>query len=119
MEFIQETKVVLNLSLKTKVNTNNTKISVSVVDGLQNIIPYGGGGDVQNSYSNLVDAYKKNELQADTGIGIFALSAIIVDKAEPSEALRTNVVWSLGINNPKYLLSSLQLKKFRTFTNVS
>ena len=41
------------------------------------------------------------------------LSAIIVDKAEPSEALKANVVWSLGLENAKYLLSSLQLDSFR------
>jgi hypothetical protein len=32
-----------------------------------------------------------------TGFGIYALSAIIVDKAEPSEALKANAVWSLGL----------------------
>ena len=36
-----------------------------------------------------------------------------MDKAEPSEALKCNVVWSLGISNPTYLLSSLQLARFR------
>jgi len=40
-------------------------------------------------------------------------SAIIVDKAEPSEALKATTVWSSGIDNPKYLLSSLQVDKFR------
>ena len=65
------------------------------------------------SSSNLVDAYKKCELEADAGLGIFALSAIIVDKAEPSEALKANIVWSFGIDNPTYLLSSLQLDNFR------
>ncbi len=68
---------------------------------------------MQNDRSNLVDAYKKSELEADVGIGIYALSAIIVDKAEPSEALKATIVWSSGIDNPKYLLSSLQLDKFR------
>jgi len=76
-------------------------------------MPYGVSADLQNASSNLVDAYKKCELETDTGLGIFALSAIIVDKAEPSEALKANVVWSLGIENPTYLLSSLQLDNFR------
>ncbi len=69
--------------------------------------------DLQNASSNLVDAYKKCELETDSGLGIFALSAIIVDKAEPSEALKANIVWSFGIDNPTYLLSSLQLDNFR------
>ena len=53
------------------------------------------------------------------GLGIFALSAIIVDKAEPSEALKANIVWSLGLNNPKYLLSSLQLNNFRNGNRIT
>ncbi len=95
------------------INNSSSSISVTIVDGIQNIMPYGVSSDLQNASSNLVDAYKKSELEVDTGLGIFALSAIIVDKAEPSEALKSNIVWSLGIDNPTYLLSSLQLNNFR------
>jgi hypothetical protein len=38
---------------------------------------------------------------------------MIVDKAEPREALKANVVWSLGLENNEYLLSSRQLNAFR------
>lgn len=86
---------------------------INVLDGLQNILPYGIGSDLQNRVSNLGDAYKRTELEATSGLGIFALSAIIVDKAEPSEALKANTVFSIGTENPTYLLSSLQLKNFR------
>ena len=58
-------------------------------------MPYGVGSDLQNQSSNLVDAYKRSELEEKTGLGIFALSAIIVDKAEPSEALKANIAWSM------------------------
>jgi hypothetical protein len=68
---------------------------------------------LQNASSNLVDAYKRSELDKGSGLGIFALSAIIVDKAEPSEALKANVAWSVGLEKPKCLLSSLQLNNFR------
>ncbi len=95
------------------INTGNDTIKVSLLDGIQNIVPYGVGSAVQNQSSNLVDAYKRNELHEATGLGIYALSAIIVDKAEPSEALKANTVWSAGLDNPKYLLSSLQLNAFR------
>ncbi len=97
----------------TLINDQDRTVQVTVLDGLQNIVPHGVGEDVQKTSSNLVDAYKRNELIADSGVGLFALSAIIVDKAEPSEALKSNVVWSLGIDDPKYLLSSLQLDAFR------
>jgi len=97
----------------TLINNSKKSVELTVLDGIQNILPYGLASDFQNSSSNLVDAYKKCELETDTGLGIFALSAVIVDKAEPSEALKSNIVWSFGLENPTYLLSSLQLDNFR------
>ncbi|TVQ93480.1 MAG: hypothetical protein EA393_02195 [Bacteroidetes bacterium] len=95
------------------INNSGKECRITLLDGIQNIMPYGVPSDLQRSTSNLVDAYKRSELEPSSGIGIYALSAIIVDKAEPSEALKANIVWSLGLENPKYLLSSWQLKKFR------
>lgn len=94
-------------------NLADTAIQVSLLDGIQNIMPYGVPSGLQNGSSNLVDAYKRSELEKNTGLGIYALSAIISDRAEPSEALKANVVWSFGLENPTYLLSSLQLSAFR------
>ncbi|TDD95589.1 hypothetical protein [Flavobacterium cellulosilyticum] len=101
------------------INDSNKPYSITVLDGIQNIMPHGVSSDLQNSTSNLVDGYKRNELHIASGLGIFALSAIIVDKAEPSEALKANVVWSLGIKNPTYLLSSIQLPAFRNGQKVT
>ncbi|MFB9056810.1 hypothetical protein ACFFU9_08660 [Mariniflexile ostreae] len=97
----------------TIINNSGKAITLTVLDGLQNILPSGVTSELQNSRSNLVDAYKKSELQTEVGLGIYALSAVIVDKAEPSEALKANVVWSVGMDNPVHLLSSLQLNRFR------
>lgn len=94
-------------------NKGDEELTVHILDGIQNIMPDGVSSDLQNASSNLVDAYKRNELDLASGMGIFALSAIIVDKAEPSEALKANIAWSLGLDNPQYLLSSLQLNHFR------
>ncbi|WP_288371230.1 hypothetical protein [uncultured Algoriphagus sp.] len=94
-------------------NSGKSTLNISILDGIQNIMPYGVGSALQTMRSNLVDAYKRNELDRESGIGIFALSAIIVDKAEPSEALKANIAWSLGLENAKRLLSSSQLKSFR------
>jgi hypothetical protein len=102
----------------TLINSSIEVVKVSILDGFQDIIPYGVGSDIQGIRSNLVDAYKKCELETDSGVGIYALSAIIVDKAEPSEALKANLVWSLGLENPTYLLSSLQLNNFRRGISV-
>jgi hypothetical protein len=97
----------------TLLNNAQEEVAVTVLDGIQNILPSGVPSDLQTRLSNLVDAYKKSELEKDVGLGIYTLSAIIVDKAEPSEALKANIAWSLGLEDPRYLLSSLQLKNFR------
>jgi hypothetical protein len=94
-------------------NLGKGTVGVSLLDGIQNLLPYGVGSDLQNRQSNLVDAYKRNELLEGSGLGVYALSAIIVDKAEPSEALKANIAWSLGLSNPTYLVSSRQLEGFR------
>ncbi len=97
------------------INDSENDYKITLLDGIQNVLPQGVNSDLQATTSNLVDAYKRNELHSESGLGIFALSAIIVDKAEPSEALKANIAWSLGLDNPTYLLSSLQLSAFRKF----
>ena len=97
----------------TLTNHNDETVTIALIDGIQNLLPYGVGSDLQRQSSNLADAYKRSELHAQSGLGIFALSAIIVDKAEPSEALKANTVWSVGLDAPTHLVSSLQLEPFR------
>lgn len=92
---------------------SNSVLNLRVLDGLQNILPASVVSDLQTKSSNLLDAYKRSELVKETGLGIYALSAIPVDKAEPSEALKANVAWSLGVEGSTYLLSSMQLDIFR------
>jgi hypothetical protein len=71
----------------TLINNSLDEVETEILDGIQNILPYGIDSELQNSKSTLVDAYKKNELITESGIGVYSLSAMIVDKAEPSEAL--------------------------------
>ncbi len=106
------------LRTSTLKNHVDKTYQISLLDGIQNLLPATVNSDLQRASSNLVDAYKRNELHTASGLGIFALSAIIVDKAEPSEALKANVVWSAGLNNPTYLVSSMQLYKFREGKSV-
>ena len=94
-------------------NLGKANKKISMLDGLQNIMPSGVGSGLRNQSSNLVDAYKRSELEKSSGIGIFGLSAIIVDKAEPREALKANFVWSLGLDDGILLLGSLQLERLR------
>ena len=97
----------------TMINTGDSSAQVEIVDGIENLIPYGVETDVQGGLSCLVDAYKKNELDADSGLGLYSMSSILVDRAEPSEALSTTTVWSVGLSKSKKLVSSLQLDNFR------
>ncbi len=94
-------------------NTGDTPIPFEILDGVQNVLPYGVDTDLQASRSTLVDAYKKCELDNASGMGIYSLSAMIVDRAEPSESLSCTTIWSTGLNREKTLLSSTQLKSFR------
>lgn len=94
-------------------NLGGEEIQVECLDGIQNILPFGVNLDMQTELSTLVDAYKKNELDQASGMGLYSLSSILVDKPEPSEALKATTVWSVGLEKPRYLLSSTQLEAFR------
>lgn len=88
-------------------------VSVRLLDGLQNLLPYGVTPGIQNELSCLIDAYKKNELHGDSGVAMFSMSSLLTDRAEPSECLSATTVWSFGLAHPKYLLSSVQVDRFR------
>jgi len=94
-------------------NEGTDELKVEILDGIRNILPYGLDYAFQNEYSNLLDAYKKNELIKETGLGLFSLSSIPVDRAEPSESLKATTVWSYGLDNCKVLLSGRQIERFK------
>ncbi|MCP4539758.1 MAG: hypothetical protein GY832_21680 [Chloroflexi bacterium] len=94
-------------------NSSADRCSVNLVDGLQNLLPYGATTALQTSLSNLLNAYKRNELDPETGLGIFALSSTLTDLAEPSESLKATIAWQVGFEQARYLLSSLQLENMR------
>lgn len=95
------------------INLHDETLQAEFIDGIQNILPYGVDTGMQQMRSNLVDAYKKNELNASHQMGFFTLSSMIVDRAEPSEALKATVAWHGGIEVDHVLLSGLQLDAFR------
>ncbi|MDA3853062.1 MAG: hypothetical protein PF444_02295, partial [Bacteroidales bacterium] len=95
------------------VNISDDTLKVELLDGIQNILPYGLDFDFQNAYSNLLDGYKKSEQLKDSGLGLYMLSSIPVDRAEPSESLRSTSVWSHATTKDrKIILSTKQLKAF-------
>ena len=93
--------------------------SIELLDGFQNVLPHGVGSDFLMRFSNLANAYKKSEFLSSSGIGLFYLSSIPTDRAEPSEGLRTNVVWQTGLMPEATLLSVEQVPGFRSGAPVS
>jgi len=91
-------------------NLGRERREVEVIDGFQNILPAGTPRHAQTNTSNLVDAYKWNELIEPVSLGVFSLYAGITDRAEPSESLRATTVFCLGLEDHKVLLSTEQLE---------
>ena len=99
-------------------NLGDKSVRVDFLDGLQNILPAGTPIFAQANTSNLVDAYKWSELDESTGLAFFALYSGITDRTEPSESLRANTVFCLGLDTAKVLISSDQLYDFRRGSTV-
>ncbi len=95
------------------VNLGGEPVEVELVDGIQNLLPHGVTRRFQLEYSTLADGYKENELETETGLGLFKLSSVPADRPEPNEALRVTTVWSEGLESCCRLLSSVQLDRFR------
>ncbi len=87
--------------------------NVVVLDGVRNTLPALATAAFQGAFSNLLDAYKRSELIADARLGVFALTAVPTDAAEPSEALAATTWWQTGLEPIATLLSTEQLDHFR------
>lgn len=93
-------------------NDGDYDCEIALLDGLQDLLPYGATSQLQTTFSNLLHAYKRNELDEVSGLGLFTLSATLTDKAEPSESLKATVAWQVGLQNPTYLLCKDQVAAF-------
>jgi len=93
-------------------NTGASEVRVELLDGLRNLLPYGVDRAAQAELSTLIDAYKQAEAVTGACAGIYTLSSILTDRAEPSEALKATVVWSNGLEQARVLLSEDQVQAF-------
>ena len=100
-------------------NIGDSRCNIDVVDGIQNILPANVTSQTQNVFSPLLDAYKRAELDPETGLAVFALNSTLTDLAEPSESLLGTTVFQLGLDRAEYLLSSQQLDQFRSGQGVN
>lgn len=99
-------------------NVGRKPARVEYLDGIQNLLPAGVGSEFQLRFSTLLDAYKRNELVAGSGLALFRLSAVPADRPEPAESLSTTVAWSVPPKGSRILLSSRQLEIFRSGRGV-
>ncbi len=94
-------------------NLSGKTVDLEICDGLLNILPWGIERETQSMMSTLMDAYKVGEYLPKENMALFYLASVPVDRAEPSEALRTNTVWSHGLKPKGVFLSSEQMDNFR------
>ncbi len=52
-------------------NSASDACQVTLLDGVQNVLPCGATTHMQNTLSNLLNAYKRNELDPETELGAF------------------------------------------------
>ena len=94
-------------------NLGAEAVEIDLLDGIQNLLPHGITRRFQLEYSTLADGYKENELDPETGLGLFKLSSVPADRPEPNEALRVTTVWSEGLQPARRLLCAAQADRFR------
>ncbi|MFP4690519.1 MAG: hypothetical protein ACLFMU_01260 [Bacteroidales bacterium] len=100
-------------------NHSDQPREMEIFDGLLDILPWGITRQTQSTMSTLMDAYKVSEYLPEKGMALYYMSSIPVDRAEPSEALRSNVVWSTGITPGSVMLSHGQLGQIRRGDKVN
>ncbi len=102
----------------TLMNRGSGAVSIEMLDGLRNVLPYGAPLALYQQMSSLVDAYKRTDCDPDTRMGIFSLTSRIVDRAEAAEALRANTVWCCGLADFDVRLSIDAVDAFRRCESV-
>ena len=92
-------------------NLSDKETYLEVLDGVENIIPYGIPSGLSATSSCLTDAYKVAERPNNGKLAVYYLTTTIGDTVEPIEVLRANTVWHIG-KCDAYLLSSRQISEF-------
>ncbi|MCC5842677.1 MAG: hypothetical protein JJU05_00355 [Verrucomicrobia bacterium] len=93
-------------------NQSESPVSLELLDGVQNLLPADTTRQLQNEFSNLLDAYKRSTLESPGTLALYTLSSLLTDLAEPSEALRATTAWSCGLDVRETLLSPDQIPAF-------
>ncbi len=94
-------------------NNSAAPQTLSLVDGIKNLVPPGVGTIMQSQFSCLSESYNKNELLANSRLGLFAMNAGIIDQPIPLESLQANIVWTCGLPDADVLLDGDTPNRFR------
>ncbi len=97
----------------TLANAGDADMSVRLMDGLLNPLPYGITAMTHQMRHCLADAYKHSEIDPETGLGVYMLSSMIVDKPEPGETMYATSIWSQGLDSPRVSLRPEHVDAFR------
>ncbi|MDH3215189.1 MAG: hypothetical protein OEN01_02725 [Candidatus Krumholzibacteria bacterium] len=103
----------------TLANHGTDEVSVTMLDGLRNVLPHGAPLALHQQSSSLVDAYKRTDYDPETRLGIFSLTAKIVDRPQASEQLTANTVWCYGLGDLDVCLSIDAVTAFRRGERIS
>jgi hypothetical protein len=98
-------------NLSTLNTSGKTHTKIEILDGIENIMPYGISAGLAMGSSCLTDAYKACERPNNGRLAVLSLTSMIADSPEPIEVLRANTVWYIG-NATEYHLSSRQIPTF-------
>jgi len=97
----------------TLTNLGRDPVVITLLDGLRNVLPSGAPLALYQRSSCLVDAYKRVDVDPESRLGIFSLTARISDRPEPAEELRASTVWCSGLPDFQVALSPDALRAFR------
>ncbi len=92
-------------------NASGHARQIQLLDGVQNIVPANVSVKLQTNLSNLVDAYRLQELH-ENKVATFGLSSYISDKPLAHESLLVTSAWQTGLDDVEFLLSSEQIQSF-------
>ena len=82
----------------TLTNLGDAPLCCQLLDGLQNLLPANVDRAMQNRLQHAGRCLQEERAAADSGIGVYALSSVPVDRAEPSESLTANVSGRSGLD---------------------
>ena len=98
---------------KTKlINHSGKETNIKLVDGLRNILPAGVGLRTQQEMSNLANAYKVCECDADYNYALYYMNALLMDKPDPGESLFSNIVWAYSEEDIRLSVNEKSISSF-------